>query len=141
MFLSLWWRWRWPLTISSSSIPTQTTVTCGLPSLFSVVTCASGPVLMKFRTDSGIVIVFLSVECNAQPHSAPTNSAALAAPNHLSETSIPLTNTGDHRQRRASRFSHLPKRQRRSIACLAPPQLINPDRAFIARVLRDDVLQ
>ena len=30
------------------------------PITVSVVTCASGPVLMRFRTDSGIVIVFLS---------------------------------------------------------------------------------
>src|SRR5262249_19993348 len=72
MFLSLWWRSRWPLTISSPSIPTQTTVTCGLPSLFRVVTCASGPVLMRFRTDSGIVIVFLSEECSARTHSPRT---------------------------------------------------------------------
>src|SRR5262245_27099668 len=70
MFLSLWWRWRWPLTISSPSIPTQTSVTWGLPSLFSVVTCASGPLLMRLRIDSGIVIVILSAECTAQPHSA-----------------------------------------------------------------------
>src|SRR5262249_16514910 len=57
MFSILWWGLRCPLTISSPSMPTQTTVTCGLPSLFSVVRWAAGPVAMRFRTDSGIVMV------------------------------------------------------------------------------------
>src|SRR5262245_23754553 len=46
------------MTISSSSMATQTTVTCGLPSLFSVVVrWASGPVATRVRTDPGIVMV------------------------------------------------------------------------------------
>src|SRR5215813_11763134 len=36
---------------------TQTTVTCGLPSLFSVVRWASGPVATRVWTDPGIVMV------------------------------------------------------------------------------------
>src|SRR5262249_9418134 len=35
----------------------QTTVTCGLPSLFSVVRWASGPAATRVRTDPGIVMV------------------------------------------------------------------------------------
>src|SRR5215467_4986513 len=35
---------------------TQTTVTCGLPSLFSVVRWASGPVATRVRTDPGRVM-------------------------------------------------------------------------------------
>src|SRR4030095_9669940 len=35
---------------------TQTTVTCGLPSVFSVVRWASGPVATSVRTDSGITM-------------------------------------------------------------------------------------
>src|SRR5262249_45372692 len=57
MFLILSWRSRCALTISSPSTATQTTVTCGLPSLFSVVKCARGPVVTRVRTDSGIVIL------------------------------------------------------------------------------------
>jgi len=41
---------------------------------------------MRFRTDSGIVIVLLSAECNAQPHSSPTNSAKVWYPSSKKDT-------------------------------------------------------
>src|SRR5208282_5756897 len=44
------------MTNSSSSIPTQMSVTCGLPSRLSVVRCASGPFSICSRTDCGIFI-------------------------------------------------------------------------------------
>src|SRR4029453_11185777 len=55
IFLTLRCSLRCALTNSSSSIPTQTTVTCGLPFEFSVVRRASGPVDTSKRTDSGII--------------------------------------------------------------------------------------
>jgi hypothetical protein len=47
------WRKRCPETISSSSIPIQTTVTCGLPSELRVTRWARGPDSISSRTDSG----------------------------------------------------------------------------------------
>src|SRR5215471_15177412 len=57
MFSIFWWRSRCPITISSPSMPTQTTVICGLPSLFSVVRVATGAVAIRSRIDSGSVIL------------------------------------------------------------------------------------
>src|SRR5581483_662559 len=48
----------WPTTNSSFSIPTHTTVTCGLPSVLRVIKCALGPVAIRSRTDCGICIAF-----------------------------------------------------------------------------------
>src|SRR5215213_702011 len=43
-------------TNSSFSMPTQTTVTCGLPSGLMVVRCASGPLAMRSRADAGMIM-------------------------------------------------------------------------------------
>ena len=48
---------RCPETISSSSIPIQTMVTCGLSSAFSVTRCASGPDSIRSRSGSGIAAI------------------------------------------------------------------------------------
>ena len=56
MFLTFWWIARWPITNSSPSIPTHTTVTCGLPSGLSVVKWASGPLSITSRTARGILM-------------------------------------------------------------------------------------
>src|SRR5882762_9977688 len=50
---------RWPITNSSLSIPTHTTVTSGLPSGLMVARWANGPVATSSQTDCGICILDL----------------------------------------------------------------------------------
>jgi hypothetical protein len=52
MFPTFRCRERCPATISSSSIPIQTIVTCGLPSALIVTRCANGPDSISCRTES-----------------------------------------------------------------------------------------
>ena len=49
MLRTFWLCGRWAVTRSSPSAPTQTTVTCGLPSGLRVVRWHSGPVATRSR--------------------------------------------------------------------------------------------
>jgi len=59
-FFTFWCRSRWPATISSPSRPTQTQLTCGLPSRFKVTRCASRPDSITSRTLCGISAIAVS---------------------------------------------------------------------------------
>ncbi len=57
MFFTFCQRPRWPDTISSPSSPTQTHVTCGLPSGLTVTMCASASESMTSRALSGRAVM------------------------------------------------------------------------------------